>query len=325
MGINSLNRMLVKRIDRFSLVLRTVLILFGIGAVLSQILKITAWFELDAEGHLNFSHLAAFSLGIIFLLVGKGEAIQKFVYYSLFAGREKIKYLIFFLPIVMTVLIVFVLKAILGSGNSSYERLLGEGGFIEYGTAIVYILSFGFAIPIGNYFFRRKQKYLGIFYYLLALFCIFVGLEEISWGQTFLSWDGSEFFQEHNIQQETNLHNLKWFHFYLKDGVILISFFIILAQYFFRANRLSRQMKAKAIFLIPEWFLSSFFITCLLLSIGVKFQDNLNIFMSKDQEFAELILSLGFFFFIISNYFRQFLELVKRPDKFQPPFKFSQR
>jgi hypothetical protein len=308
MSFNLLNRMLFKRIDRFSLVIKIVLILFGIGAVVSQILKISALFDLDTERNLNFSHIAALSLGIIFFFLAKGSTIQKFVYYALFSGREKIKYFIFFLPGGMTLLVIFALKIFLGIDNPSYERLLGEGGFIEYGTAIIYILTFAFAIPIGNYFFKRKQKYLGIFYYLLAFFCIFVGLEEISWGQTLLSWDGSNFFQEHNIQQETNLHNLKWFHFYLKDGVILISLSILLAQYFFRANKLSNKFKVNPKFLVPDWYLSSFFAICLLLYIGVNLQDYFDFFISKDREFAELILSFGFFFFAIGNYFRQSTE-----------------
>jgi hypothetical protein len=42
----------------------------------------------------------------------------------------------------------------------------------------------------------------------LALFCVFVAGEEISWGQRLLGFRPPNFFLEKNFQQEANLHNL---------------------------------------------------------------------------------------------------------------------
>ena len=39
-------------------------------------------------------------------------------------------------------------------------------------------------------------------------FCVLCTLEEISWGQRILGTESPEFFLTHNIQQETNLHNV---------------------------------------------------------------------------------------------------------------------
>ena len=278
---------------------------FGVGAVLSQILKVSPWFASDSKENINFSHIATSILGIILFWVGKDTAVQKIVNYSLFLGRERMKHFIFWLPISATLLVLVILKLILGYENLSYKRMMGEGGFIEYGTTIAYILAFAFSLPIGNLFLNRKQNILGIIYYLLAIFYILIALEEISWGQTFFDWDSPSFFQQYNVQRETSLHNLSWFHYNLRDAIIVISFFGGFSGWIVSWLKLDRQYKQYIKYLTPDWYLSSFFWTCFTISIVLKFQDYLHFFIPKDQEFAELILSLGFLFFVLSNYFRQ--------------------
>ena len=51
-----------------------------------------------------------------------------------------------------------------------------------------------------------------IFVSLIVLGLIFVGLEEVSWGQWIFYFKSPEYFQELNNQRETNIHNLKHFH-----------------------------------------------------------------------------------------------------------------
>jgi hypothetical protein len=281
--------------------------IFGVGAVLSQILKISPWLASDSAWNLNFSHIVASIVGIILFLIGKGTAVQKIVYYSLFSGRERMKRFIFFLPITVTLFILVILKSILGYDNPSYERIMGEGGFVEYGTTIAYVLAFAFSIPIGKFFIRQGSKKLGFFYYLLAIFFILVALEEISWGQTFFNWETPSVFQGHNVQQETSLHNLVWFHYNLRDAIIVISFLIGFSALFFSFIKLNYRLKQFIKYLLPDWFLASFFLTTLGVSILLKFQNYLIFFVPKDQEFAELVLALGFFFFVLINYFRQAL------------------
>lgn len=52
---------------------------------------------------------------------------------------------------------------------------------------------------------RRTQAILMTFY---ALVFVMGAGEEISWGQRIFGWESGEFFQEHNKQVETNLHNM---------------------------------------------------------------------------------------------------------------------
>lgn len=83
-----------------------------------------------------------------------------------------------------------------------------EDGFIEWGTVLPLLFVAG--VSIGRIVrWAGKVKItvlLGLA--VLTLVCIFASGEEISWGQRILNIESSEFFRQHNAQQETNLHNM---------------------------------------------------------------------------------------------------------------------
>jgi hypothetical protein len=296
--------LLVKRIESFTKVIKLVLMLFGIGAILSQFVQIVVNLLSDSPEKISFSNIATSSLGIILVLLSHKITSKKLVVASS-ANPKKIQVLVFTFPLVLTLLIFVFLKSILGFESSSYEKMMGEGGLIEYGTTLAYLLTFGFSLAIAKYFIKRKETFLGIFYYGLAIFCLVVGLEEISWGQTLLGWNSPDFFQESNKQQETNLHNLIWVHYSLRDAVIAIAFLGAFSWWFVSLLKLNRRLRYYLQYLIPDWFLSSFFLSSLIIALCHKFLETSAFIVPKDQEFAELILSLGFLFFVLSSYFRQ--------------------
>ena len=47
-----------------------------------------------------------------------------------------------------------------------------------------------------------------LFFALLSLACLYVVLEEISWGQRIFGWESPDYFKSQNLQGETNLHNI---------------------------------------------------------------------------------------------------------------------
>jgi uncharacterized membrane protein SirB2 len=89
-----------------------------------------------------------------------------------------------------------------------YTRLLQEDGWAEWAT----FLAFATACVLGVQAFRESRDKVGRWerwYGLgLALFCLFVAGEEISWGQRLLGFRPPNYFLEQNYQQEANLHNL---------------------------------------------------------------------------------------------------------------------
>ncbi|NJQ98559.1 MAG: hypothetical protein HC784_15145, partial [Hydrococcus sp. CSU_1_8] len=155
------------------------------------------------------------------------------------------------------------------------------------------------------------NKSFGVILLLLAILFLFIALEEVSWGQTFFKWETPDFLEEVNVQQETSLHNLVWFHYSLRDAIIVVSFLGGVSWWLASLFKLTHKFKQFIKYLIPDWYLSSFFIVSFILSAILKFQDILTFFISKDQEFAELILSLGFLLFVLTNYFRQSFSSLK--------------
>lgn len=87
-----------------------------------------------------------------------------------------------------------------------HDAFVSELGPVEMATAIFFLLAAVLAVRL----VRRTElpgRYRAAFG-LFAAAALFVGLEELSYGQHLVGWDSPDFFAEQNRQQETNLHNL---------------------------------------------------------------------------------------------------------------------
>ncbi|MCP3672218.1 MAG: hypothetical protein GY814_17660 [Gammaproteobacteria bacterium] len=88
------------------------------------------------------------------------------------------------------------------------SRLATEDGVIEWLTVLALattsMVCIHRAITLRN---DRSTLFLAMTLLLGVVFLFGAG-EEISWGQRILNTESSEFFQQHNAQGETNLHNL---------------------------------------------------------------------------------------------------------------------
>lgn len=102
---------------------------------------------------------------------------------------------------------------------SDYELLMQEDRAVEWLTVCLFLMS----AAAGLFSSVRRRR---LFDALVALFCLFVAGEEISWGQRLFGYYPAEFFLENNFQQETNLHNLP--QTFLQPKWVLI---IVLASY----------------------------------------------------------------------------------------------
>ena len=80
---------------------------------------------------------------------------------------------------------------------ATYEDLIGE-------WAQVYFFATALGLSLIHAF---KTSRFRLFYGVLALACFYVVGEEISWGQRIFDVSSPEFFKQHNLQKETNLHN----------------------------------------------------------------------------------------------------------------------
>jgi len=115
----------------------------------------------------------------------------------------------FYLGLVLVPLVIQIAARVLIPENAVYETIFnGEMGAIELGTLV---LLLGATILLGlearRQFLRGERATALLLALLAAAAFMFMG-EEASWGQWFFQWSSPEWFQEHNLQGETNLHNL---------------------------------------------------------------------------------------------------------------------
>ena len=90
-----------------------------------------------------------------------------------------------------------------------FQRFVVEDGIVEWLTVIgllsVTVVSLRRVVvlrPVRSFRFLLMTALLGLLF-------IFGAGEEISWGQRIFGIETSDFFQQHNAQRETNLHNMK--------------------------------------------------------------------------------------------------------------------
>jgi hypothetical protein len=81
-----------------------------------------------------------------------------------------------------------------------YRGLVQEDGLVEWSTFGLFLVAGLVRLPVAV---RERRP----FDLLVALFCLFVAGEEISWGQRVLGFTPPDYFLERNHQQEANLHN----------------------------------------------------------------------------------------------------------------------
>lgn len=80
-----------------------------------------------------------------------------------------------------------------------------ESGMVENAQAVVAFIAAGFGAACLKY--CRGNKWLLAWVLIGTLTSLYIGLEEISYGQHFFQWQTPEEWQAINRQQETNLHN----------------------------------------------------------------------------------------------------------------------
>ena len=104
-------------------------------------------------------------------------------------------------------------------GISWFDWLKSEDGPLEWMQFIEYALSSLLAFSI---FLRPKKKDINSFIWLLIAFLSFlIAGEEISWGERIFGFS-IESITELSIQDETNFHNLPFFHNYVLDPALQI-------------------------------------------------------------------------------------------------------
>ena len=85
-----------------------------------------------------------------------------------------------------------------------FYLLVQEDGVLEWCTFWTFFMAAGVGFAQA---FRERTRWP---WYVtgVAIFCLLVAMEEISWGQRLFAYRPPTYFLEHNFQQELNLHNV---------------------------------------------------------------------------------------------------------------------
>lgn len=99
-----------------------------------------------------------------------------------------------------------LLAAALGN-RVFWHALVREDATVEWATVFALVVAAGLHAASARAAFLRGERAAAAFAGLVALFCVFVAGEEVSWGQRLMGFRPPEIFLEENVQQEFNLHN----------------------------------------------------------------------------------------------------------------------
>lgn len=114
----------------------------------------------------------------------------------------------------------------------TFDKLAYEDGVVENLSAIALVLASIAMLAVGFKKIGRKAPFLMSVAILAGFVFFIIGMEEISWGQRVLEVETNEFFLEHNMQNEMNLHNLNT---HLSETIYYFgAFLMLIVMPFFR-------------------------------------------------------------------------------------------
>jgi len=208
----------------------------------------------------------------------------------------------------------------------TYVQLIREDGVLEMAQFFSYLAAGLGALLVALRFRRAQQSLLGAAYLVLALGLFFVAMEEVSWTQNFLDFETPDYVLERNTQEELNLHNLDTVQPVLHYAYILVGAFGAFAWLAVPRRRRDRELDP-VWFVVPGPTLMLLFLPVVavygyfellapLLQAWFEadwLQPRIRMeseyfgggILWRDQEPAELLLSLGFLGFVLLNLARQ--------------------
>lgn len=191
----------------------------------------------------------------------------------------------------------------------AYTALIQEDSALEDIQAATYFMAFLLSTRLTTRFAKSGTvPLLTVLYGILSVGLLFITFEELSWGQRLLGIPTPDWFMARNAQHELSIHNLFVVQQYLINIYIAVGAFGAFGWLAVRSLPVASNPVIRDFvrFVIPEWHVSSFFfLHGLIYASFVITPPELGGFMVwRDQEVSELMLSLGFLAFVVSNQMR---------------------
>jgi len=169
--------------------------------------------QFDADGHISKPYLFARPLiSVATVLIGAGvlrsalmTRTETTLEAEIFPDRRSV-YLVVISVAFVAVLAAMYIYAVLG--RPVYETMFAEDGPAEDMTAVLcFVGTAAYIVALRRYLAQTDRGIIPLAFMLLGLMLsLFLGLEEISYGQRIFGW-GTPDVMVANIQHESNLHN----------------------------------------------------------------------------------------------------------------------
>jgi hypothetical protein len=219
-----------------------------------------------------------------------GHSVQDFL------RSRRVHWMIFSVPIIFLVALGGY-KAYFGLDTFLYKLIVTEDGPAEYLTAIAFFGGFIISCLSVKLLFAARSYPLAIYFTGIGVSCLFVALEEISYGQRIFGFSTPESIAQHNRQDEFNIHNLEMLQtlsfFVAPLAVGLFGLLGIVVKLL--RGYVDQQIIRVANLMFPPWFLSSWFLP---LAIFTVYYREGWLVEWRDQELLEALLALGFLGFL---------------------------
>lgn len=183
------------------------------------------------------------------------------------------------------------------SGSRLFRFLIREDSAIEWLQVVGYAAAFVFATLLAVRLWRRGQRLIGAAYAALAIGCLFIMGEELSWGQRLFGLDTPAPLAEVNRRGEINVHNVPAVTNAFRVVVLAVGIYGSIAA---AAVRLTRTVTETVELLFPPLFLSGFFLavlayTCARIAVnpGGYFDAEPRLVLVGLAEWMELCVALG--------------------------------
>ncbi|WP_226399265.1 hypothetical protein [Synechococcus sp. MU1643] len=137
-----------------------------------------------------------------------------------------------------------------------------------------------------------------VVYTIISLIMLFVGLEEVAWGQILFGWKTPENIAAVNAQNQITLHNFEFFQNHLDLNLFLVSIVLLVLVLWRpsirwkRTTSLIKNRISSSNFFIPRYFWPLFFCAAFL-SYFVATESETGVATNIDQEWAEFLLYLA--------------------------------
>ena len=198
----------------------------------------------------------------------------------------------------------FLLYRVQISDLKSYLRRISEGSLVEW---LGFLLLLAAAWLLWKAAVQASRTGLKLLMRSGSVGLFILSMEEMSWGQMIFNWGTPATLNEHNIQHETNIHNLSFWHSHtwtIAACVFTILFFLSVCGFLVRYSGSIRLGSWLDVVLLLGCTASYFGIAALMYwgVVAEKSGIDLIYLHTREQEIAEFLFAVGVFIQVVYLY-----------------------